>query len=130
MSESLLLCFCDECINFPDEERWLPQYTIQYHKANNLFGGVAYNEWASANDDQFFDMVGLSEQDVNNDIDSMDADDDEIMEEDFSIFASGDDEEWSDVGTSAFEPEEVTTDVVKIDEIDQLVGTFSSNRFQ
>ena len=49
MSESLLLCFCDECINFPDEERWLPQYTIQYHKANNLFGGVAYNELASAN---------------------------------------------------------------------------------
>ena len=52
------------------------------------------------------------------------------MEEDFSILATGDDEEWSDVGTSAFEPEEVTTDVVEIDEIDQFADTFSSSKFQ
>lgn len=54
MSGSLLLCYCDECLNFPNEERWLPQYTVQYHKANNLFGGVAFNEWAVMNGKAFY----------------------------------------------------------------------------
>ena len=52
------------------------------------------------------------------------------MEEDFSIMATGDDAEWLEVSTSAFEPEEITTDIVKIDEVDQLADTFASSKFQ
>ena len=51
------------------------------------------------------------------------------MEEDFSIMATGGDEEWSEVATSAFEPEEVTAEVVEIDEVDQLANTFASSKF-
>ena len=51
------------------------------------------------------------------------------MEEDFSIMATGDDAEWLEVSTSAFEPEEITTDIVEIDEVDQLADTFASSKF-
>ena len=49
MSETLLLCFCDECITFPEQERWLPKHTVRYHKGNNLFGGMSYSDWSLLN---------------------------------------------------------------------------------
>ncbi|KAI8331271.1 hypothetical protein EDC96DRAFT_548784 [Choanephora cucurbitarum] len=116
----LSLCFCDECINFPEQERWLPKHTVRYHKGNNLFGGMTYNEWPL-----FYTM---SQQGFFDDNEGMAMEDDHVMEEveDFSILITeANNQDWTEI--LGFEPE-TSTEVVEIDEVDQLVDAFSSTK--